>query len=436
MRSSLLIVLLLALLTSAWGRPSSVLLQDVPAERIGTVGGLIDVAPLGIKLPSGERFETPNPVARALEFAAPGTTLVLKPGEYAPLQIGMGNRSHDNARTKGGMPGLPIVIRGQPGVRFVHRGKADTIAINQKQPTHHIHFENVEIEPGYRAGVMFYDLADTDQHTDFHFYDCKIIGKWNHPAKTGDKSKWGVLGHDLNDFVFAGRSGRGEVRDIHLEHAFYIQSPRGDITLENLLVQRVGRCFFQITARERSGPPGKGTITIRNNEVRDTGISDADAFKGGTAFTFAGGLRDCEILVENNSYRAGFDKRLLHLTTGQQPYGTAAFVAWDGGQPLPNGRLTLRNNDFELAGKAGDRPLVSIGACNSVSIEGSNRFVTGANPIAIEIQPIHAGERQNPQQVGELYLSADATVEGQVRIGGKSAGKQRLAELAVPLDER
>ena len=410
--------------------------QEVPADRLGTVSGRIEVAPLGLRLPSGERFETPNPVPRALEFAAPGAVIELRPGAYAPLQLGFGSRNPENARTGGGRPGLPIVIRGQRGVRFEHRGKADTLAINQKQPVSHIHFEDVEIVPGYRAGVMFYDLADTDQHTGFHFYDCRIIGQWDHAATAGEKSKWGVLGHDLADFVFAGRQGRAEVRDIHQEHAFYLQSPRGDITLESLRVERVGRCFVQITARERSGPPGRGQITIRDNDVRDTGLSNWDNFKGGTAFTVAGGLRDCEILVEGNRYRAGFDPSLTHLTTGKQPYGTAAFVAWDGGQTVPNGRLVLRGNDFELAPEAGDRPLVSIGACEAVSIEGDNRFVAGASPIALELEPVHRGERERPQTLGALHLAPEATIEGQVRIGGKPAGAERLGEYATPLERR
>ena len=427
---------ILALLLSLWWLGAPAAAQEVSNDRLGTVGGMIQVSPTWLRLPTGERFDSPNAIPRALEFAAPGAVVELLPGTYPPFKIGFGNHDPENSRTVGGQPGLPIVIRGRQGVRVEHRDRADTLGISHTVPVAHIHFENIEFVPGYRSAIMFYDLEDTQAHVGFHFYDCRIVGRWDHPTKTGETSKWGVLGHDLSDFVFAGRNGRAVVRDIRLEHGFYLQSPRGNITLENIDASRLGRCFVQITARERSGPPGRGLVTIRNNHVNDTGISDWDNFKGGSAFTIAGGLEYCTILVEGNRYRAGFDPKLVHLTGEGAAYGTGALVAWDGGEARPNGNLLLRGNDFEIEKSAGDRPLVKIGACERVSVEADNRFVTGAWPTALEIQAVYDEQRSGPRQIGQLFLDAALEIQGQIRVDTELLTDKQRARYAIPLGDR
>jgi hypothetical protein len=421
---------------STRAQPVPSLLQEVPAERIGTVQGVLQCAPNWVRLPSGERYDSPNPVARALEFAAPGAVIEVLSGTYPALQLGFQSRNPESARTAGGQIAQPIVVRGRGQVRFDPGAVGDTIAINQQQPCQHVWFESIDLVPGSRCAVMFYDLADNQAHVGFRFYDCRILGGWNHTDGTGVQSKWGVLGHDLSDFVFAGRERRAEVRDIRLEHAFYLQSPRGDITLENIDAARLGRCFVQLVAREQSGPPGRGLIVVRGNRVSDVGLSDWDGFKGGSAYTFAGGLEHCTILVERNTYRAGFERALLGRTTEGRPYGTAAFVAWDGGEARPNGTLVLRGNDFELADNCGDRALVSIGACERVVIEGDNRFVSGAHPVALALESSYVGRRAEPKQNGRVHLSAEVTLRGDLTIDGRTATAAERRSMAVPIGER
>jgi hypothetical protein len=410
--------------------------QEVDPARVGTIDGTIQVSPSWIRLPSGERFDTPNGIARALEFAAPGARIEVLAGKYPPLEIGLGNRNPNNSRTRGGAPGRPIVVRGRAGARLEHRGQGDTLAIAQKSPVAHIWFENLELVPGNRAAVMFYDLPDHEQHSGFHFYDCRILGSWDHVNAEGETSKWGVLGHDLDDFVFAGRERRAEVSRIRLEHAFYLQSPRGDIRIENVDASRLGRCFIQLTARERSGPPGRGLITVRGNRVEDTGLSDWDDHKGGSAFTFAGGLEFCTILVAGNRYRAGFDPSVAKLTRAGVPFGTGAFVAWHGGEARPNGKLVLTGNDFEIAPDAGDRALVTIGACEKVQIDGSNRFLAGAFGVALDLKGIHDGKRSDRDRNGPTELSRDVELRGRVLFEGRPLTDDRAQALAVPFGDR
>ena len=419
--------------SSAAPDPTHALLQD--PER-GTIGGLIQCGPGWVQIDAARRIETPYPVAKALEFAGPGALIELQPGDYPPLMIGFKNQDPSNARTVGGQPGLPITIRGRGEVRFKAQGRGDTIGITQQFPVGHISFEKIVIEAGTRSAVMFYDLADRDQHTGFRFYDCGIDGGWDHLGGTGNSSKWGILGHDLADFVFAGREGRAFVRDVRLEHAFYLQSPRGDITLENIDAKRLGRCFMQITARERSGPPGRGLIVVRGNNVSDTGLSEWDDYKGGTAYTLAGGLQHCTILIENNTYKAGFDQRLRRLTRGGAPYGTGALVAWDGGEKLPNGSLVLRSNEFRFAEGCGDRATVAISACERVVIEEDNVFQAGAFGVALELEPQYSGDRPGPKANGRIFLAEGTELVGELRIAAVTATAEQRVALAVPFGER
>lgn len=418
------------------GRADAAQEPPQPPPR-GSMTGIVQCAPTWVQLDDGRRLETPYPLARALEFAAPGAVIDLLPGEYPPLQIGFANQDPANARTAGGSKGLPVVVRGRGGVTITPQGRGDTIGINNQIASSHIRFENLTIAAGSRSAVMFYDLANDRRHEGFHFIDCTIDGGWNHlGGGGGTSSKWGVLGHDLADFVFAGRDRRAVVRDVRLEHAFYLQSPRGDITIENVDAKRLGRCFVQITARARSGPPGRGLIRIRNNVVADTGLSDWDNYKGGTAFTFAGGLRHCTILVERNTYRAGFEPELRRLTAPGVPYGTGALVAWDGGEAQPNGFLILRGNDFRFAEGCGDRPVVAIGACERVVVEADNVFVAGAFGVALDVEPQVVGERSGTRLNGRVLIAAGVELEGELRIASTPATAAQRAALAVPFGER
>jgi hypothetical protein len=374
----------------------------------------------------GNQQKSRHPIAAALARARPGDVIDLRAGTYGAFTIGFNKDSPWNAKTSGGRPGQPITLRGVGKVR-IRAGQGDTIAISQQMRPGHIVFENLEVMAGGRAGVMFYETKGA-VHAGFKFYDCNIMGTWNHLTRKGGNSKWGLWGHNLKDFEFIGRSRPAQIRNIRHEHAFYILNPQGDVTIQNVHASRLGRTFCQFTARKGNGRPGVGNITVRDCVVEDVCIAAGDGYKGGSAFTVAGRLTGT-ILFENNTYKAGFRPELQRLTTKNVPYGTGAFVAWDG-RDTPNGVLILRNNDFAMAEGCGDRPLVSLGGCREVRLEGHNRFAGGAFETALVVDPMGGGRPQNTP-VGKLSVASTTTVEGgSVRYRGK---KVALAELEAAL---
>ena len=410
---------LLALGSALLSQPAAAQLSKDLEGRMGSVQGVLRCTPQAVTLPDGTVVTDRAPLARALELAAPGARVELSAGEYERLTLGLTSKSWWSCRSKGGQANAPIQVSGF-GARLVNRGDSDTLGIADKVPVGFIHFEGLQIDGGQRAGVMFYNLPDNRAHEGFHFVDCHIDGGYNHAAQEGRNSKWGVLGHDLKDFVFAGRLGRASVKNVRHEHAFYLQNPRGDLTLENIDASALGRTFVQITARPHQGPVGRGTITVRGNHVSDIGLGPWDDHKGGSAFTFAGRLTKCRILVENNTYRAGFDPLLKKLTKGRAPYGTGAFVAWSDNGEL-NGDLVLSGNSFEFASGCGDRPVVSIGACKSVTFGPGNRFVSGSDYAALAIDPVQAGTSNlvSPANLAVRYESAP-TLRGKATQRGKA----------------
>lgn len=350
-----------------------------------------------------------NPIAMALSRSRPGDVIQLAPGDYPSFAVGFDKQAPWNARTAGGLRGQPVTVRGTGKVRIVGGGSGDTIGFSQQVPNRYITFENLTIVPAGRAAILFAKASANQVYEGFKFYDCDILGSWNHALDRGQTSKWGVWAHSLKDFEFVGRRRPAVIRDIRHEHAFYIQNPRGDVTIQNVQATQLGRTFCQFTARPGDGPPGVGTITIKDCVAEDVCIARGDNFKGGSAITLAGRLTGT-IILENNTLRAGFRPELRKLTAAGAPYGTGLLMAWDGGGE-PNGTLVLRGNTFEMAPGAGDRPPVSIGGCREVRFEGTNRIVAGASEVALELDPMSGGETRNTR-IGELIIDPRTVVEG------------------------
>jgi hypothetical protein len=419
-------LLTLALLLGAAVPAHSQLPPELAGER-GTHTGPIGVTPGWLELPGGRRIEDRQPIARALELAAPGALILVGAGTYPRLGVGFSNIAWWSAQTSGGTEGNPIRVVGETGARLVCEEPGDTLAINQTVPCAFIDFENLEIEAGERAGVLFYELPPDQRHQGFRFFDCSIDGQWDHASDSGPhSSKWAVLGHNLDGFVFAGRRSRAVVQRIRHEHGFYLQNPRGDITLENIDAKELGRTFVQVTARARSGPPGVGVITVRNCQVSDVGLARGDGYKGGSAFTFAGRLKDNLIRVENCTYRAGFDPFLLKLTQPGEPYGTGALVAWDGSEELANGTLILSGNHFEFAPGCGDRPVVSIGACQVVEITGNNHFIAGGSYPVLSLDPLDGTGGLKNLPNGQVTVASDNRFEGRIEVRGQVVEASQL----------
>jgi len=383
----------------------------------------------------GKTRPSKHPIATALEQAGPGSSIALDPGRYPAFGIGFGKAAAWNARTSGGTPTQPILIHAPfGGVTIASKSRGDTISIKADTNPGHITFQNLTIEPGYRAGVIFYKGKWGVTYEGFRFLDCDILGTWDHLADRGGKSTWGLWAVGLSDFEFRGVQRRVRVENIRKEHGFYIQNPQGDVLIEDVDARLLGRTFCQFRAPKANGPPGKGTITIRNCKIEDVGIAKTDGYKGGTALTFAGPLTGT-IRLEDNTVRAGFDPRLHKLTRPGAPYGTSALVVWDY-RAGRNGHLILDGNTFQFAPGCGDRPLVSIGACERVEILGSNVFESGSeHPTLLLDPPAPNGQGLRNTPNGDVYVAADATIEGEIRIRDETVDGAVRARLAQPLPE-
>ena len=141
----------------------------------------------------------------------------------------------------------------------------------------------------------------------------------------------------------------GYIHDICQEHAFYIQNQTGDLTIENVLADRIGRTFLQTTSRFNEGPPGRGQITVRNVWIRDAALEGncqtAPVYRGGSALTFTGRHLGPS-LVDNAIVQFGFNQG-LNQAAGFV-IGTAGFVTWlgNGSGNIPNGPIRLQNSKF------------------------------------------------------------------------------------------
>ncbi len=368
-----------------------------------------------------------NPIAAALSRARPGTTIHLEPGDYPAFTIGFQSSSPANTTTKGGEPGNPIVVEGTGKVRVLG-SQGDAIAIDQRLPNGHITFRNLEIVPGERSGVIFYQRGDRRLHQGFTFEDCHILGARDLSTGQGKRTKWGVWGHMLADFRFAGVKQPARIERISEEHAFYIQNPQGSIAIENVRAKELGRTFCQFTARSAEGPPGKGDVLVRDCIVEDACISEADGFKGGSAFTIAGRL-GCTFVFERNVYRAGFRPESMRFSLPGEPFGTGAFSAWESGREGMNDTLILRDNRFEFANGCGDRPVVSIGGCKRVLILGQNRFVSGGEQPALALDPVNLQGRPMSSLNGSIYLAPATEIEGPLTWGEGAPSEEGLAKL-------
>ncbi len=388
--------------------------------RIHCTSTSVEVAGEGIQ-------QAKNPIAVALRRAQPGTVITLDPGDYPSFTIGFQSNSAANAATKGGEPGNPVVVEGTGRVRVLG-GLGDTIAIDQRIPNGYITFRNLEIVPGERSGVIFYQRTDGRVHRGYTFEDCHILGLRDPATGQGRRTKWGVWGHMLADFRFAGVRAPARIERISEEHAFYLQNPQGSITIENVHARDLGRTFCQFTARSSEGPPGTGDVIVRDCKVEDACIAEGDGFKGGSAFTICGRM-DCTFIFEANTYRAGFRPERAKLALPGEPYGTGAFAAWEADREAPNGTLILRDNDFRFARRCGDRPVVSIGGCQRVLILGQNRFVSGGEQPALALDPVNLQGRTISRPNASVYLAPATGIEGQLTVQGGAPSEEVLVRL-------
>ena len=388
----------------------------------------IRCTPTTITLPGAEVQNSTNPIAAALDSATPGQVVYLDAGDYPAFTIGFKSNSPANAKTSGGEPGMPIVVEGVGEVRVMGM-QGDAISIDQKIPNGWITFKNIVIVPGERSGVIFYQQHDSGGvHHGYSFEDCHILGSYDPETKQGKRTKWGVWGNQMADFRFVGVQGPARIERISEEHAFYLQNPRGAITIENVHATDLGRTFVQFTARASDGPPGEGDVLVKDCVVEDACIAEGDGYKGGAAFTVAGRL-NCTFVFQDNVYRAGFRPERAKLTLPGVPYGTGAFAAWEADHAGPNGTVILRGNEFSFAEGCGDRPVVSIGGCQRVLIVGQNKFVSGGKQPALALDPVNMQSRTISSPNGSVFLAPATELEGELTLSGRAPTEEELGRL-------
>ncbi len=377
--------------------------------------------------------EQRNPIAAALSRAAPGARIELSAGDYHGFDIGLDKDSFRNARTSGGTRAAPITVLGVGEVRIV--AEKNAIHISQQVKNGFITFQHIDLVSEDGSAILF-EGGEGWIHEGYRFLDCNISGTpVGLSARGHPRSKCGVSGRGLKDFEFRGAPGRAKISDLKLGDAFRLQNLRGDVLIENVDARRLGGSFIELTARPEDGPPGEGTLTIRNCCVEDCCISAGERVPGECAFSLAGQYNGT-ILLRGNRYRAGFDPELRKITRARFPYGTGALVAWDGEGAASIARLIIEGNDFEMQAACGDRPLVAVGACAGVEFRGANRFVAGANPAALEVEPTRKS-RPEGSPVRSMWIDPSTQIHGTLLWRGLKVTLEELREnipqLADPL---
>ena len=86
----------------------------------------------------------------------------------------------------------------------------------------------------------------------------------------------------------------------------------------------------------------------------------------------------------------------------------------------------MRDNDFVFAEGCGDRPVVSIGGCDSVRIEGGNNFVSGGKHAALALDPVKSGGALSSSANGKVSVSARTTVKGKITVRAEARELREL----------
>jgi hypothetical protein len=296
-----------------------------------------------------------NPIEWAFNQSRPGDLILVEPGDHPKFNI---DKSWVQDQP---MTWIRARVPGQTKILKHNVGGSSTIKLSRAG---YVTIQGFEIEPSDTAGIMCDNKQPVIQS--IHFIDCSMDGGYDRYSKSGRQTKWGVLGWTLSDFVWRG----GKICRIKEEHAFYLHNSSGDITIEDVQIYHVGRTAFQLTARSVDSGyrpnPGSGKITLRNIDAWDCCLGDY--YGGGSAFTFAGRHRD-SVLLENVTYRSGFDQALNNAAG--KVVGTGAFVSYHGGgsQNMNTTSITLVNCVLEIAPGGGDRDHIQVGAVDTFTMQ-------------------------------------------------------------------
>lgn len=369
----------------------------------------------------GREFTGPNALWLAIDHARAGDVLDVQAGEYRWGAIGASQSAPQGTRE------APILVRafGEVRVRRQDHGGGATVAVRRGN---WVTFDGFTFE-GSWTGIHFHPDWDGNM-AGFHFIDCEIDGLWDWKTNTsrhsgGLASKWGILAWGLKDFLWQG----GSIHDVRHEHAIYVHNPLGDVTLDGVTIERVGRTALQVRCADRDSgmeglPMGAGRLDISACTIRDTGLAD-----GGSAITLAGRSRQ-EVRIANNQMEFGSDREFVRNWRARRDgrrFPGGALMVWSEREGWMNGPLRVVDNVIRVGEGAGDRPAIQIGSTPSAALSGNVISVSdldepGTHRRAVVLSPRRANAPQTPEHgfrdIGRITLN-DNTISGNVWIEGR-----------------
>lgn len=382
------------------------------------------LTPRSIQLDGGAVQPAENPIVRALEACGPGSTIVLDAGDYRPFSIGFATADDNNARTRGGAPGQPVVVAAR-GVVRIHGGTlGHCIRVAQQIQNGHFTFRGIALHGATQSAIQ---LSRGGTHVGFRFEDCPIDGGYDHAAQKGLASANGIDAHGVIDFAYVGTTQPVTIKHLRSGDGIRLVHTQGDVVLERVVGERLGGALVRVTSPSADGPPGLGLVFLRQCVAHDVGLSPDAGHKSAYAFTFTG-RHFGTIALDRCEYRSGFEPALLGLTQPGVAYGLGAVQVTDGVDHARTETFVLHACDFRAAPDTGAGALVSIGGCHMLRIEGKSVFVAGKSGLAVDLDPrgeaVAGGLRSLAN--GLTRVAPDTDVTGVLRVRGVAVELRHL----------
>ncbi|MBK6939189.1 MAG: hypothetical protein IPH13_03145 [Planctomycetes bacterium] len=386
---------------------------------------LVMVTPRSIQVEGGAVVAAENSIVRALEVCGPGSTIVLDAGDYRPFSIGFSKEDPNNARTRGGAPGQPIVVAARGAVRIHGGAFGHCIRIAQQVPNGYVTFRGIALHGATQSAIR---LERGSTHVGFRFEDCPIDGGYDHAARQGLASNLGIDAYGVIDFAYVGTKQPVAIAHLRNGDGIRLANTQGDVVIERVVGERLGGAFVRITAASTDGPPGLGLVVLRHCVARDVGLNPDANHKSAYAYTITG-RHFGTIALDRCEYRSGFDAALLGLTQPGVAYGLGAVQVTDGVDHARTETLVVYGCDFQAAPETGAAPLVSIGGVHMLRIEGKSTFVAGRSGLALDLDPraVDAAGGLRSTANGLTRIAQDTVLKGASRVRGVDVKLEQLA---------
>lgn len=386
---------------------------------------LVMLTPRSIQIDGGAVQPAENPIVRALETCGPGSTIVLEAGDYRPFSIGFMKEDPNNARTRGGAPGQPIVVAARGAVRIHGGAFGHCVRVAQQIPNGHITLRGIAFHGASQSAILF---ARGGTHVGYRFEDCPIDGGYDHAKQQGLASSYGIDAYGMIDFAYVGTTQPVTIANLRNADGIRLMNTQGDVVIERVVGERLGGAFARVMSASADGPPGLGLVVLRHCVARDVGLNPDMAHKSAYAYTVTG-RHFGTIALDRCEYRSGFDAALLGLTQPGVAYGLGAVQITDGVDHARTETFVLYGCDFQAAPDTGAAPLVSIGGCHMLRIEGKSTFVAGRSGLALDLDPRAADAAGGLRSTanGLTRVAQDTVVQGVIKVRGTAAKLEQLA---------